>query len=134
MKSLTIFCFIYFRSGRVCVCLENGKDGSSGQGKGKADYTEGAKHVLSVIHEILAQHRTLESAWHQKKLKLHQRLALRLFQEDVRQVLDWLEKHGEVFLRKNPGTGKNLAKARALQKAHEHFEDVAQVPTRNSLS
>ncbi|XP_022663645.1 triple functional domain protein-like isoform X3 [Varroa destructor] len=105
---------------------ENGKDGSSGQGKGKADYTEGAKHVLSVIHEILAQHRTLESAWHQKKLKLHQRLALRLFQEDVRQVLDWLEKHGEVFLRKNPGTGKNLAKARALQKAHEHFEDVAQ--------
>lgn len=83
--------------------------------------------MLSVIHEILAQHRTLESAWHQKKLKLHQRLALRLFQEDVRQVLDWLEKHGEVFLRKNPGTGKNLAKARALQKAHEHFEDVAQV-------
>lgn len=55
------------------------------------DYSEGAKHVLSVIHEILGQHRTLESKWHTKKLKLHQRLALRLFQEDVRQVLPVLE-------------------------------------------
>ncbi|XP_049267793.1 triple functional domain protein isoform X2 [Rhipicephalus sanguineus] len=90
------------------------------------DYSEGAKHVLSVIHEILGQHRALESKWHTKKLKLHQRLALRLFQEDVRQVLDWLEKHGEVFLRKNPGIGRNLARARVLQKSHEHFENVAQ--------
>ena len=54
-----------------------------------------------MIHEILAHHRALESKWHAKKIKLHQRLALRLFQEDVKQVLDWLEKHGEVFLRKN---------------------------------
>ncbi|EEC13693.1 kalirin, putative, partial [Ixodes scapularis] len=90
------------------------------------DYSEGAKHVLSVIHEILGQHRTLETKWHKKKLKLHQRLALRLFQEDVRQVLDWLEKHGEVFLRKNPGIGRNLVRARVLQKSHEHFENVAQ--------
>ncbi|KAK8771200.1 hypothetical protein V5799_025555 [Amblyomma americanum] len=90
------------------------------------DYSEGAKHVLSVIHEILGQHRALESKWHTKKLKLHQRLALRLFQEDVRQVLDWLEKHGEVFLRKNPGIGRNLVRARVLQKSHEHFENVAQ--------
>ena len=45
-----------------------------------ADYQEGASHVLSVIHEILAHHRQLESKWHAKKIKLHQRLALRLFQ------------------------------------------------------
>ena len=51
-----------------------------------ADYQEGASHVLSVIHEILAHHRQLESKWHTKKIKLHQRLALRLFQEDVKQV------------------------------------------------
>lgn len=51
-----------------------------------ADYSEGAKHVLSVIHEILNHHRSLESQWHTKKVKLHQRLALGLFQEDVRQA------------------------------------------------
>ena len=92
-----------------------------------ADYQEGASHVLSVIHEILAHHRQLEAKWHAKKIKLHQRLALRLFQEDVKQVLDWLEKHGEVFLRKNVGIGRNLQKARAYQKSHETFEGVVQV-------
>lgn len=42
-------------------------------------------------------------------------------------VLDWLQTHGEVFLQKNPGIGRNLAKARMYQKSHEHFENVAQV-------
>ncbi|KAF8773666.1 Triple functional domain protein like [Argiope bruennichi] len=91
-----------------------------------ADYSEGAKHVLSVIHDILNHHRALETQWHTKKVKLHQRLALGLFQEDVRQVLDWLENHGEVFLRKNTGVGRNLQRAKVLQKSHEHFETVAQ--------
>ncbi|XP_018907690.2 triple functional domain protein isoform X1 [Bemisia tabaci] len=91
-----------------------------------ADYSEGAKHVLSVIHEILDHHRRLEHKWHSKKIKLHQRLALRLFQEDVKQVLDWLANHGEVFLRKNTGVGRSLAKARMYQKSHQHFENVVQ--------
>lgn len=51
-----------------------------------ADYSSGAKHVLDVIHEILARHRTLEQKWTAKKVKLHQRLALKLFKEDVKQV------------------------------------------------
>ena len=92
-----------------------------------ADYSEGASHVLAVIHDILAHHRNLESKWHAKKIKLHQRLALRLFQEDVKQVLDWLQNHGEVFLRKNVGIGRNLQKAKAYQKSHETFEGVVQV-------
>ena len=79
-----------------------------------------------MIHDILAQHRALEAKWHAKKIKLHQRLALRLFQEDVKQVLDWLQNHGEVFLRKNVGVGRNLQKARAYQKSHQTFEGVVQ--------
>ncbi|CAD1480420.1 unnamed protein product, partial [Heterotrigona itama] len=53
-------------------------------------------------------------------------LVYRLFQEDVKQVLDWLTNHGEVFIRKNTGVGRNLQKARVYQKSHEHFENVAQ--------
>ncbi|KAH9644207.1 hypothetical protein HF086_008696 [Spodoptera exigua] len=41
-------------------------------------------------------------------------------------VLDWLANHGEVFLQKNTGIGRNLHKARVYQKSHEHFENVAQ--------
>ncbi|PNF33717.1 hypothetical protein B7P43_G11430 [Cryptotermes secundus] len=99
-------------------------------GNPAADYSEGASHVLAVIHQILNHHRTLEQKWHAKKIKLHQRLALRLFQEDVKQVLDWLANHGEVFLRKNIGIGRNLQKARVYQKSHEHFENVAQGQSR----
>lgn len=50
-----------------------------------------------------------------------------LFIEFPRQVLDWLANHGEVFLQKNTGIGRNLHKARVYQKSHEHFENVAQV-------
>jgi triple functional domain protein len=65
-------------------------------------------------------------------LRLHQKLALRLFQEDVKQVLDWLQNHGDVFLRKNKGIGRNLTKARIYQTSHEHFENVAQNTYRNA--
>ncbi|KRK00715.1 triple functional domain protein isoform X1 [Drosophila yakuba] len=91
-----------------------------------ADYSEGASHVLAVIHQILSHHRTLEAKWHQERLRLHQTLALRLFQEDVKQVLDWLKNHGEVFLRKNTGIGRNFHKARVYQTSHDNFENVAQ--------
>ncbi|OXU29113.1 hypothetical protein TSAR_004897, partial [Trichomalopsis sarcophagae] len=102
-------------------------DGRGGMsGNPAADYSEGASHVLAVIHQILGHHRALEARWHARKIKLHQRLALRLFQEDVKQVLDWLTNHGEVFIRKNTGVGRNLQKARVYQKSHEHFENVAQ--------
>ncbi|XP_047543858.1 triple functional domain protein isoform X1 [Vanessa atalanta] len=99
--------------------------GGSG-GDPAADYSSGANHVLAVIHQILGHHRALESRYHQARLKLHQRLALLLYKEDCRQVLDWLGNHGEKFLIKNTGIGRNLHKARMYQKSHEHFENVAQ--------
>jgi hypothetical protein len=64
--------------------FEGGRSG--GGGNPAADYSEGASHVLAVIHQILNHHRALEQRWHSNKIKLHQRLALRLFQGDVKQV------------------------------------------------
>lgn len=48
-------------------------------------------------------------------------------------VLDWIENHGEAFLSKHTGVGKSLHRARALQKRHEDFEEVAQVSKANIL-
>ncbi|GFN81833.1 triple functional domain protein-like protein, partial [Plakobranchus ocellatus] len=76
---------------------------------------------------VLAHQRHLEQIWHGKKVKLHQRLGLRLFQQDVKQVIDWLNNHGDVFLKKNTSIGKSLQRAKALQKSHEHFESVARI-------
>ncbi|XP_021962830.1 kalirin isoform X3 [Folsomia candida] len=91
-----------------------------------ADYSSGAKHVLDVIHEILARHRSLEQKWTSKKVKLHQRLALKLFKEDVKQVVDWVEKHGEQFLSRSVGVGRNLQKAVSAQRSQDNFEKVVQ--------
>ncbi|KAJ8392674.1 hypothetical protein AAFF_G00073480 [Aldrovandia affinis] len=41
-------------------------------------------------------------------------------------VMDWIENHGEAFLSKHTGVGKSLHRARALQKRHDDFEEVAQ--------
>lgn len=46
--------------------------------------------------------------------------------------MDWLQNHGDVFLRKNKGIGRNLQKARVYQTSHEHFENVAQNTYRNA--
>ncbi|XP_043215264.1 kalirin-like isoform X2 [Amphibalanus amphitrite] len=91
-----------------------------------ADYSGGASHVLRVIREILNHHGAVDQQWKQRKIRLHQQLALKLFQEDVKQVLDWLDTHGDMFLRKNTSLGRNLERAAAYRRSHEHFVSVAQ--------
>ena len=43
------------------------------------------------------------------------------------QVIQWIEEHGETFLKKHTGVGKSLVKAEALLRRHEEFENIAQV-------
>lgn len=90
------------------------------------DYTESLNNIMSLMKNLVLNQQNVDSLWHFKKVKLHQRLALALFQDDVRQVLEWINNHGNGFLNKNPGVGKNLSKAKVLQKSHNHFETVAQ--------
>lgn len=49
------------------------------------------------------------------------------------QVIDWLENHGDVFLKKNTSIGRSLQRSKALQKSHQHFETVAKVSFRKLL-
>ncbi|XP_043921535.1 triple functional domain protein [Protopterus annectens] len=100
--------------------------GSSDSLTASANYSKAVQHVLDVIHEVLHHQRQLENIWQHRKVRLHQRLQLCVFQQDVQQVLDWIENHGEAFLSKHTGVGKSLHRARALQKRHEDFEEVAQ--------
>uniref|UniRef100_A0A3Q2ZY59 Kalirin RhoGEF kinase a n=2 Tax=Kryptolebias marmoratus TaxID=37003 RepID=A0A3Q2ZY59_KRYMA len=91
-----------------------------------ANYSKAVHCILDVVHEVLHHQRRLENIWQLRKVRLHQRLQLCVFQQDVQQVLDWIENHGEAFLSKHTGVGKSLHRARALQKRHDDFEDVAQ--------
>ncbi|XP_046902206.1 kalirin isoform X4 [Hypomesus transpacificus] len=91
-----------------------------------ANYSKAVHCILDVVHEVLHHQRRLESIWQHRKVRLHQRLQLCVFQQDVQQVMDWTENHGEAFLSKHTGVGKSLHRARALQKRHDDFEEVAQ--------
>ncbi|XP_019716225.1 kalirin-like isoform X2 [Hippocampus comes] len=92
----------------------------------KPDLTGTTHGIMGVLHQVMQGHHDLENAWQHRKLRLHQRLQLCVFQQDVKQVLDWVEQHGEVFLNKHSGVGKSLHRARALQKRHDDFQQVAQ--------
>ncbi|XP_052456553.1 kalirin isoform X1 [Carassius gibelio] len=91
-----------------------------------ADYSQAVRGVLEVVHEVVHQYRRLEGLLQHRKLRLHQRLQLCVFQQDVQQVMDWIENHGEAFLSKHTGVGKSVHRARALQKRHDDFQEVAQ--------
>lgn len=117
-------------SSSLCLTATTGNNNTtnhhhSSQRNSYLDYTEAAKPILQLNADLLAVHRTLDCVWQAKKLKLHQRLALALFQEDVRQVIEWVDTHGEGFLRKHIGVGRSLARATQLQESHAHFEAVA---------
>ncbi|XP_045553977.1 LOW QUALITY PROTEIN: kalirin [Salmo salar] len=98
----------------------------SGLPAATTDFTAATQGIMGVLHEVMQGHQHVEGAWQHRKLRLHQRLQLCVFQQDVRQVLDWVEQHGEVFLNKHTGVGKSLHRARALQKRHDDFQQVAQ--------
>ncbi|XP_037067885.1 triple functional domain protein-like [Pollicipes pollicipes] len=111
---------------QLCSHLRTNSGGGVPAGTPAADYSGGASHVLRVIREILNHHRAVEQQWQLRKTRLHQQLALKLFQEDVKQVLDWLDTHGDMFLRKNTSLGRNLERAAAYRRSHDHFVNVAQ--------
>ncbi|KAK1798865.1 hypothetical protein P4O66_007150, partial [Electrophorus voltai] len=90
------------------------------------DYAPAVRGVLDVVHEVVHQYRHMEGLLQHRKLRLHQRLQLCVFQQDVQQVLDWIQNHGEAFLSKHTGVGKSVHRARALQKRHDDFQEVAQ--------
>jgi hypothetical protein len=55
------------------------------------------------------------------------------FQLNIKQVYNWLENHGELFLRKNQSVGKNLMRAKMLHLSHENFVKVLKVKCLVSL-
>uniref|UniRef100_UPI00358F831F kalirin-like isoform X2 n=1 Tax=Myxine glutinosa TaxID=7769 RepID=UPI00358F831F len=91
-----------------------------------ANYSSAVHRVLEQVHTVLERQRQLEAVWQVRRNRLHQRMQLLVFQQDVSQVLEWIDTHGETFLSKHTGVGKSLNRARALQKRHKDFEEVAQ--------
>ena len=91
---------------------------------GQMEFKQAASHILDIVYEILSNHRQLEVLWVNKKQRLQNHYRLLNFQQNIKQVYNWLENHGEVFLRRNQSVGKNLTRAKMLHLSHENFVKV----------
>ena len=91
---------------------------------GQMEFKQAASHILDIVYEILSNHRQLEHLWVNKKQKLQNRYRILNFQQNIKQVYNWLENHGEVFLRRNQNIPKNLMRAKMLHLSHENFVKV----------
>lgn len=60
-----------------------------------ANYSKAVHCILDVVHEVLHHQRRLESLWQHRKVRLHQRLQLCVFQQDVQQVRETPKLQGE---------------------------------------
>jgi polyhydroxyalkanoate synthesis regulator phasin len=84
------------------------------------------KHVLEVIQRLAKEKREIHTIYHKRKLTLSFRLSNIAFSSEVHLVIQWLEEHGEPYLRKKVGIGENVQQAKSLQKNHMGFRAVAQ--------
>ena len=60
--------------------------GSADSLTASANYSKAVHRVLDIIHQVLHHQRQLENIWQHRKVRLHQRLQLCVFQQDVQQV------------------------------------------------
>lgn len=128
--------------------LDSIQSSQSTQSIGQMEFKQAASHILDIVYEvikkmnclyfivffllykyfffkkILSNHRQLELLWVNKKQKLQNRYRILNFQQNIKQVYNWLENHGEVFLRRNQSIGKNLMRAKMLHLSHENFVKV----------
>uniref|UniRef100_A0A8R1HMU0 Uncharacterized protein n=1 Tax=Caenorhabditis japonica TaxID=281687 RepID=A0A8R1HMU0_CAEJA len=70
-------------------------------------------------------HKSLMEKWKERQVLLHHMLAMIAFETDVKLVVDWLEQHGEPYLRRNIHIGENMNQARTFQRNHMNFQKVA---------
>lgn len=88
---------VSFFTSHLCQVSQDGKSlldklqrpltpGSTDSLMASANYSKAVHHVLDIIHEVLHHQRQLENIWQHRKVRLHQRLQLCVFQQDVQQV------------------------------------------------
>ncbi|CAB3408479.1 unnamed protein product [Caenorhabditis bovis] len=77
------------------------------------------------LNRLTRAHKQLHDKWKERKVLLHHMLAMIAFETDVKLVVEWLDQHGEPYLKKNINIGENVVQARTLQRNHQNFQKVA---------
>ncbi|GMR53691.1 hypothetical protein PMAYCL1PPCAC_23886 [Pristionchus mayeri] len=101
------------------------KGGKVGVGWRAMECLTGERKAKERQTKLSLHHKELEEKYKEDKKRLHMVTAFEAFQHDIKRVFDWLEEHGEPYLKKNSGIGENRAAASHLRHNHLQFRDIA---------
>ncbi|CAK9298959.1 unnamed protein product [Gordionus sp. m RMFG-2023] len=132
------------KCGKAALSLMSSSS-SNNHSKIAPDYSEARVHVIALLTETSRRQNTEikmalvedtneieHSHVGRMRLRLQTLMSHALFKQDVRHVFEWIKNHGNVFLEKKTGTGRSLARAKALLKNHALFEQIAKNTYTNS--
>ncbi|KAI6208362.1 hypothetical protein M3Y96_00107200 [Aphelenchoides besseyi] len=102
------------------------RDHNSASGSGKYLH-DCMKHMVHVRKQIL-------NAWESRNLSIDQRIKAHLLLPEVRAVLEWLDIHGETFLKRKFAIGKDYDTAVVLERTHMKFREIANCTYTNAHS
>lgn len=98
----------------------------------QAGQTLSYRQVLEVIQRITQMRRRIHGIWKSRRDEIHFQISSAVFTADMKSVIEWLEQHGEPFLRRKIAVGHDRASAQSLSLNHENFRAVAMNTYRNA--
>ncbi|GMT00671.1 hypothetical protein PENTCL1PPCAC_22845, partial [Pristionchus entomophagus] len=101
------------------------KGGKVASGWKGMECVSGEKNAKERQTRLSHHHKQLEEKYKDAKKRLHIVTAFEAFQHDLKRVFDWLEEHGEPYLKKNSGIGDNKTQAGHLRHNHLQFREIA---------
>lgn len=89
------------------------------------DYIDTVNCVTKLYHQMNEVFCKLEMLTENRTRKLEQCLALKQFEEDMDEVVNWLNTKGQQFLQKHTEIGDSLGHVKTLKEEFENFENKA---------
>ncbi|OWA50991.1 Triple functional domain protein [Hypsibius exemplaris] len=91
----------------------------------RAEFTRAGHYIRDLVTAVQKEHAYLITLCKKTKGALEDQWALRLYQEELRQVIRWIQKDADPFLASNREIGQNLADANKHRAVHAAFEKNA---------
>ncbi|CAI4221313.1 unnamed protein product [Auanema sp. JU1783] len=85
-----------------------------------------ASQCTNMNTQLTRSQKQLHDIWNTRKMKLHSLLAFIAFKSDIKLVIDWLNEHGDTYLRRNVKIGDSRDSAIHCQRSHNHFRRIAE--------
>lgn len=85
----------------------------------------GERNAKERQSRLSMHHKQLEEKYKADRKRLQVVNAFDAFQHDMKRVFDWLEEHGEPYLKKNSGVGDNKSQSAHLRHNHLQFREIA---------